>query len=152
MKYLKQLSIILSTSCAGELLKHFLPLPVPASIYGLVLMLVLLITKAVKIEQVDVIGTVLVEIMPVMFIPAGVGLMTALGTLEHMMIPVLVITIGVTFLVMAVTGKMTDLVITLQEAGSKKTRKDILKEAGIKSDIRKESRANARGGAGKCMI
>ena len=103
MKYLKQLSIILSASCAGELLKHFLPLPVPASIYGLVLMLVLLITKAVKIEQVDVIGTVLVEIMPVMFIPAGVGLMTALGTLEHMMIPVLVITIGVTFLVMAVT-------------------------------------------------
>ena len=44
MKYIKQLAIILMVTAIGEILKYLLPLPVPASIYGLVLMLVLLMT------------------------------------------------------------------------------------------------------------
>ncbi|MEE0954950.1 MAG: CidA/LrgA family protein [Eubacterium sp.] len=111
MRYLKQFAIILAVTCVGELLNYFLPLPIPASIYGLVLMLVLLVTGVVKLESVDETGTFLVEIMPVMFIPAGVGLMTSFGTLKSMLVPVLVITVSVTFLVMAVTGKVTDFVL-----------------------------------------
>ena len=38
MKYVKQFGIILLISFAGEALNYLLPLPVPASIYGLVLM------------------------------------------------------------------------------------------------------------------
>jgi len=112
MRYLKQFAIILAVPCVGELLNYFLPLPIPASIYGLVLMLVLLVTKVVKLESVDETGTFLVEIMPVMFIPAGVGLMTSFGQLRDMLVPLLVITVAVTFLVIAVTGKVTDFVIS----------------------------------------
>lgn len=112
MRYLKQFAIILAVTCVGELLNYFLPLPIPASIYGLVLMLVLLVTKVVKLESVDETGTFLVEIMPVMFIPAGVGLMTSFGQLRDMLVPLLVITVAVTFLVIAVTGKVTDFVIS----------------------------------------
>lgn len=111
MKYMKQLAIILTVTCIGEFLNHFIPLPIPASIYGLVLMLILLITRVVKIEQVDATGTFLVEIMPMMFIPAGVGLMTSFDELRPILIPVLIITVVTTFLVMAVTGKVTDFVI-----------------------------------------
>lgn len=111
MKYMKQIAIIFGVTCIGEFLNYFLPLPVPASIYGLILMLVLLVTHVVKIEHVDAVGTFLVEIMPMMFIPAGVGLVTSFEQLRPVLIPVLVITVVTTFLVMAVTGKVTDAVI-----------------------------------------
>ena len=77
MKYMKQFAIILAVSCIGELLNHFLPLPFPASIYGLVLMLALLMTGALKLDAVEDAGKFMIEIMPVMFIPAAVGLMEA---------------------------------------------------------------------------
>ena len=38
MKFLKQFTIILIVSFIGEILNHLIPLPVPASIYGLVIM------------------------------------------------------------------------------------------------------------------
>ena len=44
MKYLKQFLIILSISLVGELLKYLLPLPIPASIYGMVILFVALLT------------------------------------------------------------------------------------------------------------
>lgn len=76
MRYLKQLFIILSISFVGELLNRFVPIPVPASIYGMGIMLLLLGTKILKVESVRDTAKHLIEIMPCMFIPAGVGLMT----------------------------------------------------------------------------
>ena len=73
MKYIRQFVIILFISFIGEALKYVLPLPIPASIYGLVLMFVLLETKVMKVEAVQDAGKFLIEIMPMMFIPAGVG-------------------------------------------------------------------------------
>ena len=53
MKYLLQFGVILAVSFAGELLKYFIPLPVPASIYGLILMLLLLVSGFVKLDMVE---------------------------------------------------------------------------------------------------
>ena len=47
MKYLKQFAIILAVCLVGEVLKGLLPLPIPASVYGLVLMLLALMCGAV---------------------------------------------------------------------------------------------------------
>ena len=77
MKYLRQFGIILGVTCAGEVLKYFIPLSVPGSIYGLILMFVLLFTGILKVEHVKETGEFLIEIMPLMFIPAGVGLLTS---------------------------------------------------------------------------
>ena len=77
MKYIKQFLIILLISAWGEGLYVLLPLPIPASVYGLVLLLAALISKVLKVEQVKETADFLIEIMPVMFIPAGVGLLTA---------------------------------------------------------------------------
>ena len=52
MKHLKQIAIILAVSFAGEALHSLIPLPVPGSIYGLLLMLALLMTGVVKIHEV----------------------------------------------------------------------------------------------------
>ena len=107
MKFLKQFSIILFISFLGEILHMLIPLPVPASVYGLVLMLGALITGVLKLGQVRETATFLIEIMPVMFIPAGVGLMESWSALQPVWLPVILITIVTTILVMAVTGRVT---------------------------------------------
>lgn len=112
MKYLRQFGIILAVTCVGEILKYFIPLPIPGSIYGLVLMFVLLATKVLKLEYVKETGEFLIEIMSLMFIPAGVGLITSWKQIQPFLIPMLVITLVSTFVVMIVTGKVTDMLLT----------------------------------------
>ena len=111
MKYLKQFLIILVISYAGELLKYVLPLPIPASIYGMVILLVGLLTGLIALDAVKDVGKFLIEIMPVMFIPAGVGLMSSWGVLKPMLVPVLVVTVVAIITVMAVTGQASQIII-----------------------------------------
>lgn len=111
MKYVKQFAMIILVSFLGELLHHFIPLPIPASIYGLVLMFIGLCTKVIPYESVDETGHFLIEIMPLMFIPAGVGLMEAFDVLAPLLVPYIIITVVSTILVMAVSGRVTQSVI-----------------------------------------
>ena len=111
MKFLKQFLWILLISFLGEALRALIPLPIPASVYGQVLMLAALITGVLKVEQVRGAAEFLIEIMPVMFIPAAVGLMTAWDALRPVCVPVLVITAATTVIVMAVTGRVTQAII-----------------------------------------
>lgn len=111
MKYLRQFMIILLVSFVGELLKYVIPLPVPASIYGLVILFILLETGTLKLDAVKETSVFLIEIMPLMFIPAGVGLMESWGDLNSMLVEVVVIILVSTVLVMGVSGKVTELVL-----------------------------------------
>ena len=122
MKFLKQFSIILLISFLGEILHMLIPLPVPASVYGLVLMLGALITGILKLGQVRETAAFLIEIMPVMFIPAGVGLMESWSSLQPVWLPVILITIVTTILVMAVTGKVTQAMIRKEKKDERVSR------------------------------
>lgn len=107
--------MILLVSFLGELLKYAIHLPVPASIYGLVILFILLETGALKLDAVKDTAIFLIEIMPLMFIPAGVGLLTSWSLLQSFLVPLLVITVVSTFIVMIVTGKVTDFLISRKE-------------------------------------
>ncbi len=111
MKYLRQFLIIMLFSFIGEGLNYIIPFPIPASIYGLVLLFVSLMTGIIKLDDVRDVGRFLIEIMPIMFVPAGVGLMTSWNVLKPELIPVIVIMIVSTILVMGIAGKMTEFVI-----------------------------------------
>lgn len=115
MKYLKQFLIIMSVSYVGELLNHVIPLPIPASIYGLVIMLGLLISKKLKLGAVKETADFFINIMPVMFIPACVGLIASWEVLKPFWLPVIVISIVSTVLVMITTGKTTDIILNSRE-------------------------------------
>ncbi len=104
MKYLFQAAVIMLVTLVGELLHLLIPLPVPASIYGLVIMLACLKLRVIKLEQVEGAGNFLLDIMPVLFIPAAVGLIVTWGQLQAMLVPFLVTTVVTTFIVMGVTG------------------------------------------------
>lgn len=114
MKYLYQFSIILLISALGELMKYFIPLPVPASIYGLLLMLIALLAGIIKLEKIEKTADFLLEIMGIAFIPGGVGLITSWGALQEMLIPAIVITILTTILAIGITGVVTQLMIRLK--------------------------------------
>ena len=115
MKYLRQFCIILLISALGEGLHILLPLPVPASVYGLVLMLGALTSGILKLEQVEDAADFLV-----MFVPAGVGLLEAWGDLQPIWLPVVIITILTTVIVMVVTGRSTQFVIKKDRRKDKK--------------------------------
>ena len=124
MKFLKQFGIILLISFIGEVIKYFVPLPIPASIYGLVIMFIALKTHILKLESINSTGKFLIEIMPLMFIPAAVGLINSWGILQPVFIPVIAITVVSTVVVMAVTGRITQAVIRIQRKSKHKKEAD----------------------------
>ena len=111
MKHLRQFLIILLFSFLGEGLKALLPLPVPASIYGLVLLFAALELGIIKLSAVEDAGKFLIEIMPVMFIPAGAGLVESLSALKPICVQVVVIMFVSTIVVMVISGRVTQFVI-----------------------------------------
>ena len=127
MKFLKQLSIIITISFIAELMEHLIPLPVAASMYGLILMLVGLITKLIPLEKVEGAADYLIEIMPILFVPATVGIMTSADALKEMLVPLCVISASTTVLIMVVTGRVAQGILRL---GSKKAGSEDTTEGG----------------------
>ena len=117
MKYLKQVGIILTISFIGEILYRVIPLPIPAGIYGIILLFLALQCKIIKLSQVKDVSLFLIEIMPVLFIPSAVGLMTAWGIIKENWLVYITITAVTTILVMVVSGWVTQLVLRLKKKG-----------------------------------
>ena len=111
MKYIKQFEIILAISLIGELLNRLIPLPIPASIYGIVLLYISLELKIVKIENIKAVSTTLIMAMPIMFVPPAVGLLNNLHYMKAQWPKYLAITFISTFVVMAAAGWVTQYII-----------------------------------------
>lgn len=121
LKHLSQIAWIAAVSFGGELLNYLLPLPIPGSIYGLVLMLILLMTGIVKLDRVKSVGDWLVSIMPVMFVGPVVGLISSYDSYKDIIIPVFVITVLTTVITMAATGLTAQGIIRLHEGKEDET-------------------------------
>jgi holin-like protein len=119
MKYIRQFFLILIISLIGEVLNYLLPLPIPASIYGMVLLFAGLMTGIIKLESVKETGSFLIEIMPLMFIPAGVGLITSWETIQRIFVPVIVIVVVTLITVMAATGLVSQTIIRKSKVNKK---------------------------------
>lgn len=119
MKYIFQFCRILAVCLLGEFLAHFLPLPIPTSVYGLVLMLAVLKLGILKLEQVKETGAFLIGILPLLFVPAAAGVMELWTELGAMLLPCLIAVVPVTLLVMGVSGQVTQWVRRLQGKGGR---------------------------------
>lgn len=111
LKYIKQFSIIAFISLIGEALNHLIPLPIPASIYGVVLLFICLEAKIIPLAAVKETGLFLVSLMQIMFIPATVGLIDTWGVFAPNWLAYTVIILFSTFAVMLISGKVTQWVI-----------------------------------------
>ncbi len=122
MKYLFQFMIIAIISLTGELLNHLLPLPVPASVYGVIIMFLCLLTGIINQEQIEEASGFLLNIMPVLFVPAAVNLMNIFGDIKGSLIQIIIITLASTVVVMAVTGVVSQLIIKKRKGGDSNVR------------------------------
>ena len=111
MKYLLQFLIIVAISFVGELLHYIISLPIPASIYGIILLFAALQMGWLKVRQIREVSTWLIAIMPALFIPSAVGLVKSWDILNRSLATYSVITFVSTFVVMGITGLVTQHVI-----------------------------------------
>lgn len=111
MKYIKQFAVIALMTFLGELLNLILPLPVPASIYGMVLLFFSLQTGILKLSQVEETADLMLGVMPIFFISPTVSLMSSIGVIKDSLFGVVVTCVVSTAAVMIVTGLVTQAVI-----------------------------------------
>lgn len=120
MKYIIQFEIILAISLAGELLNRLIPLPVPASIYGMAILFTALCTGIIKVSAVKEAGMFLISMLPVMFVPAAVGLLDSWETMQGFLTALIAITLVSTVTVIAASGHITQFIIKKKEKEDKK--------------------------------
>ena len=107
MRFVFQFLIIMVFAFLGELLRHFIPLPIPASIYGIVLLFLALETKILKVSDIKETSSFLIAIMPLMFLPPAVGVIESWNLLRESWVPYVVVTLISTIVVMGVSGRVT---------------------------------------------
>ncbi len=117
MKYIGQFTIIITISLMGEILNKLIPLPIPASIYGMIILFTLLSTNILRLSAVKETGKFLIYIMPIMFVPPTVGLMDSWGIMQEFLIAIITISLLSTIIVLAVSGRITQFIIGLKEKG-----------------------------------
>lgn len=128
MRYIKQFSIIISVCFIGEILQRIIPLPVPASIYGLVLMFLALKIGIFPLDAVEQTSDFILSIMPLLFVPSTVGLITAGPILKRHGIYFLIIGILSTIVVFAATGIVAQAIIRLKNKKSPSTKQEQIDE------------------------
>lgn len=115
MKYLTQFLRILTFTLAGELLQRLVPLPIPASVYGLVLLFAALNTGLVKLEQVKDAGGFLISILPILFVSPAVGILDNWEAIRGALTPILALTLLSTVLTFGIAGRATQAMMGKEE-------------------------------------
>ncbi|MFZ2644759.1 MAG: CidA/LrgA family protein [Trichococcus flocculiformis] len=116
MHYLKQFAVIIAISAISELLAIFIPLPIPASIYGMSLLFLLLMTGVLKLQQVENAANLLLGIMPALFVVSGAGLITSYGQIAENFLSWVAVNIGSTIMILATTGLLAQGMIRRKKA------------------------------------
>ena len=94
----------------GEALQRLLPLPIPASVYGLVLLFLALCTGIVKLEQVKDVGNFLTSILPILFVAPAVNILEYWNLIEARLISIGALILGSTVLIFGISGTVTRLI------------------------------------------
>lgn len=138
MKLIRQTLWIIFFTFIGEILNKLLPLPVPAGVYGLILMLIFLMRGLIRLDEVEVAGSFLLETMSIMFLPAAVGIMTVIKLLLPVLLPYTVIIFFSTFLVISVTGLSAEFILRRTESKEDKLKEKLSVEVAMDKKEKQE--------------
>ena len=105
MKYLTQFVIIMGFTLLGEALQRLLPLPIPASVYGLLLLFAALCLKLVKLEQVKETAGFLTSILPILFVSPAVGIVEDWALIREDLLAILILLVASTVLTFGIAGR-----------------------------------------------
>ena len=117
MKYLHQILLILLFSFLGEVLHALLPWPIPASIYGMLLLFAALSLKIIRVEQVKDGGSFLVSFLPVLFVAPIVSLLDCWSYIRSHIAAIVIVFLVSTVITFGVAGCVTQYLIRRKEDG-----------------------------------
>ena len=122
MKYMIQIGIISTIAFVAELLHFIVPLPIPASVYGMAILFTGLCLGIIKLEDVEDVADWILSVMPIFFIAPTVGLIEAFKDIEGQVMPLVLICFVSTVVVTSVTGLIAQGIIRLrkEKKGGKK--------------------------------
>lgn len=115
MKYLTQFMTIMGFTLLGEVLQRIIPLPIPASVYGIVLLFAALCLKWIRVEQVKETGAFLSSILPILFVSPAVGIVEDWGLIREDLLAILLLLIGSTVLTFGISGRVTQAFLKKEE-------------------------------------
>ncbi len=119
MKIIKQTGIIFLICWISVGLEELVPIPFPASVIGLVILLACLLTGILKVSHVQEKSDFLLSNMAFFFVPAGVGLMNYLDILKSSWLPILVVCVASTVITFAATAYSIRLTLYLMKRREK---------------------------------
>lgn len=111
MKYLNQFLIILGFSLIGEVLQRVVPLPIPASVYGIALLFLALCLGFVKVEQVKKAGGFLSSLLPVLFVAPTVGILENWALIRNDLLPMVLLILASTVLTFGISGRIAQAIL-----------------------------------------
>lgn len=114
-KMIVSFGLLFLISFIGEVLHTAIPLPVPASVYGLVILFVALVFHVIKLDWVETGADILVAIMPLLFVPSVVKIVTLQELIMDNLIAILIVIVCSSVVVMVVTGKVAQKMIEKTE-------------------------------------
>ena len=117
MKLLREAAIIIGIYFLGELLSKTVITFIPGNIIGMLILLCLLSLKVIKLEAIENVAKFFLDNLAFFFIPAGVGLLTAVDILKGNALKIVLVCLISTFIVMGATG------VTVQWLINKKNKK-----------------------------
>lgn len=115
MKYMVQIGVISTIAFIAEILHFIIPLPIPASVYGMAILFVCLCLGIIKMEMVEDVADWILSVMPIFFIAPTVGIIEAFGDIKGQVIPLVLMCLVSTFVVTAVTGSIAQAIIRLRK-------------------------------------
>lgn len=109
MNFLEQFAILIAALFAGSLLKAVLPLAIPETIYGMVILFILFLTKAIKTSDVKKASETILENMSFLFVPAGVGIIENFDLFGQNFLAMVAITFITASIAMIVSMKLVSI-------------------------------------------
>ncbi|MDY6283909.1 MAG: CidA/LrgA family protein [Hallerella sp.] len=119
MRLLLQLALILSVCFIGDFLHRVCGIPLPGNILAMLVLFLLLCTKIVKVEQIEEMSNFFLKRLPFFFLPPTIGILAVYGVLKGSLLVFFLLCIFATIITMAVTGKITDILVNIQEKRKK---------------------------------
>ncbi|HDB3885022.1 TPA: antiholin-like murein hydrolase modulator LrgA [Staphylococcus aureus] len=129
--FFHQVIVIALVLFVSKIIESFMPIPMPASVIGLVLLFVLLCTGAVKLGEVEKVETTLTNNIGLLFVPAGISVVNSLGVISQAPFLIIGLIIVSTILLLICTGYVTQIImkVTSRSKGDKVTKKIKIEEA-----------------------
>ncbi len=115
MNIVPSLIVLLACQLAGTAAQQAFALPVPGAVIGMLLLFAGLIARRKASEDLQRTSLTLLRYLPLLFVPAGVGVMQQFGLLEREWLPIAAALIGSIVATIAFTGIVMQFCLRLSE-------------------------------------